>query len=209
VPGKALRELGGVPLIAHTIRAAQRIEGIDHVFVTTDSAEIQSVAIEYGAEAPFLRPPSLAQDDSLLHDVFLHLYSWCRDEIDFVPELHMILSPTYPLRRSNTLHAALKHMLRHPRIYNLRSVLSHEGVAENLWLEEGGELVAWCGEHKGAVYEDLSAFNIVADCRAGSGDLAPHPYPITFEEAVDIDEPIDLEIAKLVYESQGWACDRL
>jgi CMP-N-acetylneuraminic acid synthetase len=129
--------------------------------------------------------------------------------MDFVPEVHMIMSPTYPLRRSGTLRSALQHISLHPKIYNLRSVLSREGVTENLWLEEGGELVAWCEGHKGAVYEDLSAFNIVADCRVGIGDSDPHPYPITLEEAVDIDEPIDLEIAKLVYESPEWSCERL
>ena len=69
--------------------------------------------------------------------------------------------------------------------------------------------VAWCEGHKGSVYEDLSAFNIVADFRDEFGDPDPHPYPITLEEAIDIDEPVDVEIARLVYESQGWARDRL
>lgn len=60
VKGKNIRLLAGKPLIAHTIDSAQRWGRADRIVVSTDSPEIASVAREYGAEAPFLRPADLA-----------------------------------------------------------------------------------------------------------------------------------------------------
>lgn len=64
VPGKNIRPLGGIPLIGHAVRAAKASGRIDRIIVSTDDQTIADVAEEYGAEAPFLRPTELAQDDS-------------------------------------------------------------------------------------------------------------------------------------------------
>lgn len=64
VPRKNVRLLGGKPLIAHAIEAARASALIDRVFVSTDDAEIATVAKAFGAEVPFMRPAELAQDSS-------------------------------------------------------------------------------------------------------------------------------------------------
>jgi len=75
VPRKNLRPLRGKPLIAHTIEVAQACSTLDRIVVSTDDEEIASVAREYGAEVPFMRPAELAQDHSSKWDVFKHLVS--------------------------------------------------------------------------------------------------------------------------------------
>lgn len=62
VPGKNTRELGGRPALAYSIDAALRSRRFDRVVVTTDSPEIAVVARRYGAEVPFMRDESLADD---------------------------------------------------------------------------------------------------------------------------------------------------
>lgn len=62
VPGKNVRLLDGRPLLAHAIEAARASELFDRVVVSTDSPEIARVAVEHGAEAPFLRDAILADD---------------------------------------------------------------------------------------------------------------------------------------------------
>lgn len=62
VPGKNIRPLLGVPAIAYTIRAALDSGVFDRVVVSTDSDEIARVAREHGAEVPFVRDASLADD---------------------------------------------------------------------------------------------------------------------------------------------------
>ena len=67
---KNLRELNGCPLIAHAIKCAYGTEYIERVIVSTDSEEIASVARDYGAYTPFMRPAELASDESP------ELFSW-------------------------------------------------------------------------------------------------------------------------------------
>lgn len=56
VPNKNLRLLGGQALMAWSIMAAKKSDLIDRIIVSTDSQEYASLAIQLGAEAPFLRP---------------------------------------------------------------------------------------------------------------------------------------------------------
>lgn len=69
VPGKNIRSLLGEPAIAYTIRAAVDSGLFERVIVSTDSAAIAAVALEHGAEVPFVRPASLADDQTPVSDV--------------------------------------------------------------------------------------------------------------------------------------------
>lgn len=75
LPGKNIRPLGGLPLIAHSIRLAKMCPEISRTIVTTDSEEIAAVAREYGADVPFLRPAELAQDETPMWPVLRHALS--------------------------------------------------------------------------------------------------------------------------------------
>ena len=62
IPGKNIKPFAGKPLIAYSIEAALQSGLFDHVFVSTDSSEIAKVAIQFGAEIPFIRSADLADD---------------------------------------------------------------------------------------------------------------------------------------------------
>ena len=62
VPRKNIRLIAGVPLIAHTIVEALQSKYITRYIVSTDDLEIQKVAKQYGADAPFLRPAEHSSD---------------------------------------------------------------------------------------------------------------------------------------------------
>ncbi len=72
LPGKNIRQLAGLPLIAHSLRLAKMCPSIDRTIVTTDSEEIAAVARAHGGDVPFLRPASLAQDDTPMMPVLKH-----------------------------------------------------------------------------------------------------------------------------------------
>lgn len=63
IPNKNVVDFHGHPLIAWTIAAATESGQFTRVVVSTDSEEIAQVALDYGAEVPFLRA-SLADDHS-------------------------------------------------------------------------------------------------------------------------------------------------
>lgn len=62
IPGKNIRSLAGLPLIAHPIRAALESGCFSRVVVSTDDENIAAIAREHGAETPFMRSAELAND---------------------------------------------------------------------------------------------------------------------------------------------------
>lgn len=62
IPGKNIRALAGRPAIAYTIDAALESGVFARVVVSTDSDEIAEVALRSGAEVPFVRDASIADD---------------------------------------------------------------------------------------------------------------------------------------------------
>ena len=98
LPGKNIRLFGGKPLIAWSIQHAQAVKRISRVIVSTDSQEIAAVAQQYGAEAPFIRPAELAQDDSPEWLAWRHALNYLRETTDMLPEVMVSVPATAPLR---------------------------------------------------------------------------------------------------------------
>ena len=92
--GKNIKPLSNKPLIAWTIEAALQAESIDRTIVDTDCKKIADIAVNYGAEVPFLRPAKLATDSASTSEVMLHLI----DKMGFESEIIVLLQPTSPLR---------------------------------------------------------------------------------------------------------------
>lgn len=110
LPGKNIRPLCGKPLIAWTIDAAFGAKLLDAVVVSTDDQQIASVAKQFGAEVPFLRPPELAGDTASSIDVVLHAIDALKESgRDF--DIVVLLEPTSPLREPDDIRAALDKML--------------------------------------------------------------------------------------------------
>jgi CMP-N,N'-diacetyllegionaminic acid synthase len=106
VPGKNLRPIAGLPLIAWSIRQAKEVPAIRHVVVSTDSEEIAAVAREHGAEVPFLRPSRLAEDTTPTEPVMRHALDWYVDNGSDISTM-VLLQPTSPLRLPGSLASAL------------------------------------------------------------------------------------------------------
>ena len=208
VPRKALQNLGGKPLIAYTIESALGIPGVDKVVVNTDDPEIQAVAVEYGAEAPFLRPKELAQDDSDLLDAYLYQCDWYSKHEGFVHDLHVGMSPTNPFRRKNLIGDALVRASEDDEIFNVRSVIPVRTGAYNFWIKDNQTVRRYDGCSSidpvpDLVYENSFSFNLVIDSRNHLADKRITPCAINDIESIDIDELIDLEMARIVV-SEGW-----
>jgi N-acylneuraminate cytidylyltransferase len=62
VPRKNVRDLCGKPAIAYTIEAARKSGVFSRIVVSTDDDETARIAKQFGAEVPFRREASLADD---------------------------------------------------------------------------------------------------------------------------------------------------
>jgi CMP-N-acetylneuraminic acid synthetase len=91
VPKKNIRPISGVPLIAYTISEALRSSHITRYIVSTDDLEIQKVAKNYGADAPFLRPAEYSGDTSSSVAAMQHAVNWVEQQegvkYDYIIEL--------------------------------------------------------------------------------------------------------------------------
>lgn len=113
LPGKNVRELAGLPLIAHSILLARSCPEITRTIVSTDSEEIAAVAREHGAEVPFLRPAALAGDETAMWPVLQHaLTEACRDGSDY--DVLLLLDPTSPARLPADVAAVLALLAGRP-----------------------------------------------------------------------------------------------
>mgnify|MGYP000557136690 FL=1 len=97
LPGKNIKPLNGVPLIGWSIMVAKQVERISRVIVSTNSEEIAKVAVEYGAEVPFMRPNELAQDDSPEWLVWKHALNFLKNQNNEIDGL-VVVPTTAPLR---------------------------------------------------------------------------------------------------------------
>lgn len=76
IPRKNIKQFGGLPMIAWSIRAAIDSQCFERIIVSTDDDEIAQVAIAYGAEVPFVRPPELSDDHTGTIPVIAHAIEW-------------------------------------------------------------------------------------------------------------------------------------
>lgn len=110
LPGKNIRPLAGLPLIAHSILLANSCPEISRVIVSTDSNEIASVASQYNADVPFLRPAELAADDTPMWPVIRHALLTIEEQEKRQYDFLILLDPTSPGRLSMDVSAALEKL---------------------------------------------------------------------------------------------------
>ena len=94
---KNIKELNGKPLIAYSIEAALASKMFDKVFVSTDSQKYADIAIQYGADASFLRSEENSSDTAGSWDVIREVISKLKDMGEEYDEV-MLLQATSPLR---------------------------------------------------------------------------------------------------------------
>jgi CMP-N,N'-diacetyllegionaminic acid synthase len=108
LPGKNILPLAGLPLIGHSIRLSKLCPEIAKCIISTDSEEIAAIARGLGAEVPFLRPKSLAADNTPMWPVLRHALTEAesRDSCRYGGVL--LLSPTSPGRLPEDVSKAIQ-----------------------------------------------------------------------------------------------------
>src|SRR4051812_3665483 len=97
IPRKNTMVMAGRPLIAWSIDHALQSTRITRVIVSTDDAEIATVAEQWGAEVPFVRPAEYAGDLSPDIDVFRHAFEFLATNESYEPDMVVHLRPTGPV----------------------------------------------------------------------------------------------------------------
>ena len=156
VPKKNIHPLGGYPLIAYAIACAKLSKHISRVIVSTDSEEIAEIALQHGAEVPFIRPSEFAQDMSPDRGHTLHAINWFKENEVNVPEYWVHLRATTPLRDPHVVDEAILEIKNNPDSTSLRS--GHpapESPCKWFQRDNHGYFIGNCPEDKRHEYYNL------------------------------------------------------
>lgn len=107
VPGKNIRLLHGLPLLAHTIRQAKACGLFDAVAFSSDSAEILAVAEAHGADILIERPPEMATDLAAKPPAIRHCFLEVEKRLGQRYEAFVDLDVTSPLRLPEDIRGAV------------------------------------------------------------------------------------------------------
>jgi N-acylneuraminate cytidylyltransferase/CMP-N,N'-diacetyllegionaminic acid synthase len=220
VPGKNLKQLGGKPLIAHTISCGLECEAIERLLVTTDDAAISNVAKDLGAEVPFLRPAELAGDATPDLPVLKHALEWVDKQTDFRADVVVLLRPTAPLRTPEMIAGAID-VWKRSSVETVRSMCKAEGIHHPYWMfKQGADGLAepvvegtsintyYQSQLLPPVYHLNGVVDVIsADVIRTKDELYAGPMAIYETESarsLDIDTVEDFQLAEFLIKERGY-----
>jgi len=109
IPGKNLRTVGGIPLLARTIKAAQASQQVNAIYVSSDSPELLALAQAEGA-LPIRRPPALAGDTASSESALVHALDVLADQ-GVRPDVFVFLQCTSPFTRGHQIDQVVQALL--------------------------------------------------------------------------------------------------
>jgi len=205
-PGKNVAMFDGMPLLTRTVEVAREAGIFDRILVSTDDPEAERLAQKAEAEVHH-RAAALADDSARLVDVCLTIVDELAAAGDPVDSFCLLI-PTSPFRTATHVRESYD-LLRARRANGVMSVAVFPHVAfwavhevkgyvrlfwGKRWLRSRHELPS-LHRHNGVVlWMRTAAFRRYRDF------YCPKvvPYHMSLEESVDIDYPLDLDLAEVL-----------
>jgi CMP-N-acetylneuraminic acid synthetase len=111
IPGKNLKLVRGLSLVALAARALLETGFADRAVCSTDDEAIAEEAKRHGLDVPDLRPKELSGSLAKSVDVWAHVWRDMEQRDGCRYELSILLEPTSPLRRAHDIEATLNALV--------------------------------------------------------------------------------------------------
>lgn len=108
MPGKNWRIIAGLPLFAHSVKAAQLSGLFEAIAVTSDAPEVLDFALQSGATHVVNRPAELATDTSGKVPAIVHAVRTIEEEQGITFDIVTDLDATSPLRNVFDIQGAVR-----------------------------------------------------------------------------------------------------
>lgn len=208
IPRKNIKLFHGKPMIAYAIAAAQSSNIFDKIIVSTDDDEIAKIALEYGAQAPFIRPKELADDHTPTVPVIAQAIKECQLLGWDVQEVCCIY-PGVPFISTADLSSAYKQLKESCAPYTFPVTCFPSAIQRALRRSLSGAVNPFYPEYAATRTQDLEpGYFDVGQFYWGHknswlAELNVHLNGLTLVipewRVVDIDTPADWERAELLY----------
>ena len=200
VPRKNYRLFGGRPLFHHIVETLLASPWVSTVFIDTDSDLIRDDALATFPGVEVLeRPAHLRDGNTPMNDVLLN------DVRRIDAELYLQTHSTNPLLRSATIGRAIDSFLSNPSADSLFSVTR---LQTRLWSADGDAInhdrdVLMRTQDLAPVFEENSCLYLFSreslERRGNRIGDRPILFEIPRDEALDIDDELDFQIAEALY----------
>jgi N-acylneuraminate cytidylyltransferase len=214
LPGKNTRPLLGRSPIQRAYECALASGACDRVLLSTDDRTTMEHALTFGLEAPFLRPASLALDDTPMIAVVCHALEYLLD-IGYSPDAVLLLQPTSPLRRPAHIVRAVSLLDPHDSVCSVVQIPPEYTPHYLMRVDDSGNLRFFLAEgvyytrrqdapqlfrRDGTVY--LTRVTTILEERSLYGSYCK-PMILQPDESVTIDSPEDWVRAEGLLRNQG------
>ena len=137
LPRKNTLKLGDKPLITRVVKDAITAGVAEAVVVTTDDREIAELALEAGAEVPFMRPSEISGDLATTEETLKHALLKYEEIVGVQYDTALFLTATDVFRNLEHIREVVRRLHDNP---NLESVFVGYKTHKNFWeLNENGE----------------------------------------------------------------------
>lgn len=210
IPLKNAKLLAGRPLVSYMIEAAKNAKRVDRVIVSTDHPEIIRISKEYGAEVPFVRPRDISEDVAS-ELVTQHAVRFLEENDNYPVDIAVTLQPTTPFCTPDDIDGCIDTLVGS----DADSVISVCEISQRPeWMfyinkDSYAELLL-----KSELKGDIGISQTLPKLYTPNGAVYATRRDVLFgqnsifgkkiklwvmsrERSVDIDEPIDFELAEL------------
>lgn len=215
IPKKSIVPLLGKPAMMYVIEALKRAKRVTRLIVDTNDAKIAEIGRKTGAEIPFMRPAHLATDTTSHTAVLQYELDFLKERERYVPDAMVLVQPTSPLVSPEEIDRCIELLFAEPldsveSVFEVpthfqpfaQRIIDEKGFTHFLFEKErreskktGNKLATYA---MGNVYcfrpSNLERFGTVQGEKSKS-------VIIERRNAVDIDEPFDIEIAEAALKS--------
>ena len=154
IPRKNIKNFHGKPLIAYSIEVALDSGLFQKVIVSTDDKEIATIAKKYGAEVPFLREKSLADDFTGTGEVVDSMVQQLKEmgeEFSFVCTLYA----TAPLLQKEYLLQGYKKLKESDAKYSFSCTTMPFPIQRTFKIKDDGKCEMFTPQHYMSRSQDL------------------------------------------------------
>jgi YrbI family 3-deoxy-D-manno-octulosonate 8-phosphate phosphatase len=210
---KNLREVAGKPLIGRSVEVARQARHVDRVYVTTDSPAIADVARGYGASV-IMRPDELSGDAASSESALLHALDYMATEEHYAPDLLAFLQCSSPLTAPADVDGTIEAVLSG----QADTALAVTGFHYFVWQRDADGNAVGINHDKRhrprrqdreAQYLETGAVYVmrVAGFRQSRHRFFGRTalYEIPSERVLEIDDPVDLEMAEVLLRRKAGA----
>ncbi len=201
VPGKNYRPLGGRPLYHHIVEALADCPHVDEVVIDTDSDHIAADAhVAFPDVRVIMRPESIRGGAVPMNTVLLH------DVSRVTADLYLQTHSTNPLLRTETITRAIDAYLekqeRHDSLFTVTPLHTRLYTAHGRPINHDPAVLLRTQDLPPVMQENSCLYVFSADLLRERGNrigARPLLYPLTADEAWDIDDEFDWIVVEALY----------